>query len=288
MMFQQLAADRQTKPGPLGLGGMERNKNLFQLLIRNPRPGINHPDPDVTLVISLMKIGLDDQGTALLHGLDSVENNIKQDLLNLFFVNPDRRQTPGQFLDAMDVLCLRMLRDKEQRCLDQAVDIDEIEFRFARPAEVEQVVDRLVEPLDLFEHLFDNLLARVVFDKIVRQDRNGAADAGQRIFHLVGNAGRHLPDRSQPVGPLHLLVMVLFQLPSRLAEVFDHRVEAPHQHPYFVVVAGIHADRQVTLLNLCHLLDHVPDRALDETDENKRDPEREKQDDDNGRNKEKT
>ena len=82
----------------------------------------------------------------------------------------------------------------------------------------------------------------------------------------MGNPGRHFTNRSETVGPGHLLIVKLFQFTLRLGQIDHHGIEVEHQNANFIVVLGFHPDRQVTLFNQSHFGSHLLNRPLDEPD----------------------
>ncbi len=89
----------------------------------------------------------------------------------------------------------------------------------------------------------------------------------------MGNAGRHLTDRSKAIRPFHLLIVILLQFDLGLFEVVDHGVEAPHQLTDFIAITRIETDRKIAAFNFCHLFGHLLNRLADKTEENEGDAE---------------
>ena len=70
--------------------------------------------------------------------------------MQLFLVNPNRRQLACKFLVLVNILRFRVLADEKHCLVKQVVGVDELESRLAGPSEKEQVGSRLVESGDLF------------------------------------------------------------------------------------------------------------------------------------------
>ncbi len=180
--------------------------------------------------------------------------------MNLLLVAPDQRQIASQLLDPVDVLRFRMLRSKQLSLFDQVVNVDIGEFRLSRTTKIEQISHRLVQPADLFPNLRHDFAARVIFRIVICQNVDSATDPGQRILDLVRQPGRHFADRSEPLGPRHLLVVTLLQLALRLFQVVDHRVKTMHQLTDFIPGPIRHPHRQITGLDLGHPVTQLAQR----------------------------
>jgi hypothetical protein len=82
-------------PGPVGLGGEERIENLVCLLRRQPHAGVAHADSQLIVFVAPLDGEL--AGTiSLLHGIDTVGDEVHHDLLQLHAVSDDVGKIPSE------------------------------------------------------------------------------------------------------------------------------------------------------------------------------------------------
>ena len=135
--------------------------------------------------------------------------------------------------------------------LDHLIDVPVDPLEVLRPGELEQVGRELLDPVELLDDVLEVLAKRSVDLRADELDRR--PDAGQRIADLVGDDGREVADRGEPVEPALEL-----EFPDRLGDVVEG--EDPTQH---ALVPGDRypprLDRQLTVLGCDH---HVPGHPL--------------------------
>ena len=85
---------------------------------------------------SYYEFGLDQEAPAVLHRLNGVDNDVEKYLLQLLFVNPDRRQVARQLLQLIDIARLGVLANEKEGLLEQFVDIHPVELGLTRLTEI--------------------------------------------------------------------------------------------------------------------------------------------------------
>ena len=118
-------------------------------------------------------------------------------------------------------LDLRAVAQERDRLLEQGPEVHGIPGRRVGPGLKEELVQDLREPLRLAGDDGEQLLL-LGGDAGLRQQHLGrSADGAQRVADLVGELGRHLPDRRQLLLGAHLLLETL-----DVGEVLEHEQEA--------------------------------------------------------------
>ena len=129
MQLDNLLGNRQAQPGAhaCGFGGEERIINPGQVLLRNAAAGVlhlgnhrqvAHPEMrraprafEVGRLGQLFGVSARRQRASFGHGMDGVEENIHEDLLNLSFVHSHRREPLPPFLNQMNAFLAQLMPD---------------------------------------------------------------------------------------------------------------------------------------------------------------------------------
>ena len=90
MRFQDRAADRQSQPQSIALGGEERRENALEIASGNSRPAVAHRDAQVPRISAhCLHSNYTFVLRTILHRVKRIEQQIEHDLLQLNAVTPD-------------------------------------------------------------------------------------------------------------------------------------------------------------------------------------------------------
>src|SRR5262245_28151936 len=130
-----------------------------------------------------------------LHGMRAVDQEIvEHDLQHLGIGGHGWRGSLDVHLD----IPKRWVAAQEIRCDgDERHDVDWRPARLRRPRKEQEVLHHLVERIDAVDDLLHDRRARGVLRHAAAEDLDRAADAGQRVLHLVCDNGSHLPQSRQ-------------------------------------------------------------------------------------------
>jgi len=149
----------------------------------------------------------DAQRAAARHRLDGVARDVPEDLADLVGIADDHvLRRVERALDRVLGAELERVREQVERLREAGHHVELDRAPFARPDELKEVLDRLVEPVRLLEDDRHEplLLRREPLRLLEHLDRSG--DRGERIADLVRDAGRKLADRRHPILQAQLLL----------------------------------------------------------------------------------
>ena len=86
------------------------------------------------------------------------------------------------------------------------VDGVALELRGGRPAEIQHALDEILDPVDAGQRVVDDPPGLFVRVELPGEELDIEIDAGQGVADLVGDAGRKLTQRGEPVHPPHPLL----------------------------------------------------------------------------------
>ena len=143
------------------------------------------------------------------HGLGGVAHQVHEDLPQLLGVDADPRKILGQIELERD-LVVAVGRQDLHRAAHHAVHVDRGRVALGRTRVVEHRSHDPIEPIDLFQNDAEKLARRGVELRRpgarLGQKLGRAFDGSERVFHLVRQPGRHLPDGGETIALLHPLV----------------------------------------------------------------------------------
>src|SRR5437868_180809 len=131
--------------------------DAIQVLWRNTGPGVGDYDSN-----SVTVLGGDFQSAAIRHRILGVQEEIKEDLLQLAAVAHDAREISIEI--TLDVYSSRfeLVLEQRERVLNDTVQIKQLEFAAAGAREIEETVDDLGSAECLLRDLFQNRRTLVV------------------------------------------------------------------------------------------------------------------------------
>lgn len=134
------------------------------------------------------------------HGLEGIAGQIPYHLFDLVAVGHDGRQV-GWGLERKGVFGpgLRAVFQQGKCIADEPVELEAGQLQRPWAGIPEKVFDGAVEAVGFAQHNAHELVLFVVEPEFRLKHLNRAAHGGQRVANLVGNPGRHLAERRQPV-----------------------------------------------------------------------------------------
>src|SRR6266571_3244987 len=161
VLGDEFVTDGEAETGALGLGGKERREDFPQDLRRDAGAGIGNADPDPLLPLFFQRSAGDGEYAPLPHCLERIQDQIEKHLLDLFGVHIDGGEIFIEFQPFFHVLPSPVLGGEHESFLQDGVHVDAGRLGLGRFAEKEQVIDRFVEPLDLFKDFVDDFRAGI-------------------------------------------------------------------------------------------------------------------------------
>src|SRR6266508_1515086 len=193
--------DREPEPEPLGLRRHVWLEHLRKQFRGDAAPGIRHGDGQHSAGGSG-----DLERPARGHGLDRVQYQVEQHLLETVTVGMQYRQTGRNLPDDGDAGFARFRLHEAQHFLEESRHDDGLALEGHRPGQREEFLDDRVEAPDLAldqVHHAQVLLARSRLE-LHAEPLDSHRDRVERIAELVGHRGGHVPDRGQALAALHL------------------------------------------------------------------------------------
>src|SRR5512140_2941730 len=215
--------DGKSEAGPLRLRGEERIEDVVHHVVRDPAAGVAHLENDADPLRRVGEVRADGEDAAAAHRLDGVGNEVPYHLPDLVRIRRDGGKVRGEVDHRGDAGLLELLPEHRQHLADLRVQVYDAERRDPLPGEVERLAD---DPLQSFDFLQDDpgvpLDRRRSSPRLRGGDPPGEpADRGERVLDLVGDFGRHLPERHEFLA-LHQLVL---RGPDGLARALKRLVE---------------------------------------------------------------
>ena len=141
------------------------------------------------------------QPAAVGHRAQAVGRQVPDDLPDLAFVGlvPELGSTARRRRCVWSSRTSALLRSSSAVSLQRAADVEARDREPLRPRVGEERSDRRVQPLRLAQHDVHQLLLLGAERQLLPQDLDRAGHRRERIADLVGDAGRHLADRRQPL-----------------------------------------------------------------------------------------
>ncbi len=208
MQLDNLLGHRQAQPCPHPgwLGGEERIVNPGQMLLRDARACVIHlrnhrpvPHPKrrhpaqafkVAGLGQLFGVGPHRQSAFRGHGLDGVDEDIDEHLLELGLVHRHRRELWPELFHQMDALQRQFVPHQLQSLLDHVVEIVRLDRQLPGRRKIEQPARDRIRPSNGFLHLFQHQAQVFVSGrKFFREVIHPHHENGEGVFHFVRHSG---------------------------------------------------------------------------------------------------
>jgi hypothetical protein len=155
--------------------------------------------------------------------VQGIEEQVEHDLTDLADIGVNQDRLPGPAALQPRLLPPGPGREKADELGQHFSHVKGPFFGPGRPGEIEKQLDGTLQPADL---LFED--RKVAFIQAGGRDALGGGlhqdlHGHERVAQLVGDAGRHLPDRRQVLGPACI--------PLALLEAFDDGADPVHDGP---------------------------------------------------------
>jgi len=211
--------DGEAKPRAVRLRGGVRLEEPCGDLVRHAGTVVGHGDGDVR---GALGSGEDDDGpAAVLHRVDGILKEVRQDLHDLVAVGANRGKNPRSLLPHRDLVTCRRSLELDD-LTNHLIDVDLLRARGGEPRESRELRDDVADAVNLVEDRPRGLVEVVVERGIVARAQASesldcGADRREGVLHFVGDAARHLTPRGDATGRR--------ETPTRRSEIFEHLVE---------------------------------------------------------------
>src|SRR6266481_901085 len=123
MRLHNGTANGQSHAAALRLGGKERRKDLFHLLLRQPHASVTDGEEQLTVLQFRLHSKL---SAAVLHGFDGVEHKVHEHLLQLHAIRGDSWQFSGKFRAHGNRVSSGLTLHQREHFLDNSVQVDQL------------------------------------------------------------------------------------------------------------------------------------------------------------------
>jgi len=213
VLFDDFGGDGEAEAGALALGGEEGFEDAVEVGGADAGAAIDDGEGET----AAGGLDADDDLGAGGRGLDGVEDEIEEDLFELFGVGDDFAGGGGDLFAEGDGGGAGGVAGEREDRVDDGLRIDGLEARRAGAGELEEAREEAVEALGFEVDDLEAGLEVLVRGVAAAEDAGGAGDAGERVTDLVGEAGRELAGGGEALG-LAQLFDVLAQL---LVDLFE-------------------------------------------------------------------
>src|SRR5712672_2590654 len=123
------------------------------------------------------------------HGVASVQEQIKEDLLQLVGGAAHRGKRLTQLLDDVNLRSFQRVGDEGKSFFDDAIDIDIGKFGGAGARKIQKIIDDFAGAEGLLDDFVDNVVAGIIFGHLLGKHLNVVGDDGERRIDFMGDAG---------------------------------------------------------------------------------------------------
>ena len=213
MFLDYPVGDRQPQSVPVRPGREERVEQFLDVLRRYPRSGIRDFKQDASAFFDAGNLKLAAAG----HGVDRVKHQVHERLGQLFRV-AGNGQTGGQPGGNGDPPFGTFSLHQSQEIFENLVRADLRHHQLLRPAELEERLDDPVDPVELARYDLGIFYDEFPVVEVFREDLGHSFYGSERVFDLMGEPGRHRPDRRQFLR----LQQTVIELAVLRRQVVDH------------------------------------------------------------------
>src|SRR5579859_2480212 len=178
-----------------GLGSKEWVINALEIFGRDAGAGVGNDGLDVAV-----DDGREAQFSALRHGVFGVEQQVKEDLLELAGIAVDARKLAVEVHLYSDARGLHLMLDESQGVANDLVEVGVAELGGGGAGEVQEAVGDLGGAEGLLGNTLKQRRKPFVAAHLLGEHLGVAADDGERGVDLVGNAGGEQADGGELVG----------------------------------------------------------------------------------------
>src|SRR6266571_4437004 len=233
VILDDAIADRKPEPGALP-GRLRREEWLEDLrLDLCGDPGTRVADLDLDPVAGGQTRGDPDRAGLALHGLLRIDQEIHQDLLELIGVAENGGKIRLELLLQTNLVKSELMIREGGGVLDDPVHIRDLKLDLFLTGELEQVFHDLRAALRLLLDDLEGLEEGVGPVQFAQGELGVGQDAGQRILHLVRDAGAELAQGRQLLGLDQRGLRVLEGLFAAF-QLRGHLIEGARQLPNLV------------------------------------------------------
>src|SRR5712672_4373060 len=129
------------------------------------------------------------------HGVASVQEQIKEDLLQLVGGAAHGGKRLTQLLDDVNLRSFQRVGDQRKSFFDDAIDIDIGKFGSAGARKIQKIIDDFAGAEGLFDDLVDNVVPGIILGHLLGKHLNVIGDDGERSIDFVGHASREKAER---------------------------------------------------------------------------------------------
>ncbi len=230
-------AGHQAQAGAIGLGGEERAEQAVQGCLVHAHALVADTDTDLPTRLAAGTVGHQAQAAAIGHGLDGIERQVQQHLLQLGVVGLDRHAVIGNFQLQVDIARQAALEQHAHR-LEQALQHDALTGLARATHEGQHRLDHLMAaPPALGDDIgqADDLGVVAAVADQVRHDQQRLQDVAQ----VMAEAGRQQSQAFQPLGAHQFILDPLpLDLAARFTDGARHCRRQAHRLVLDDVVVG--------------------------------------------------
>src|SRR5579863_3372359 len=211
----------QSEASAFFAGGKERTKYFWKSVGRDAFAVVLDADDGVVAFAS----DGDVDGALDRNGLDSVEHEIEDDLLDQRGVMCDRRKRRVRGEYDFHLPRANLLLGEHDGLLDRDIQVSGVKCGRPRARVGEQIVQDVLDVKDFVLDVGENGAAGAFSGEFLAHDVDNAGDAGERIANFMGESGGEFAEGGQVLGAAHFAAVEVFDFEAVALELLHHFVE---------------------------------------------------------------
>jgi len=213
--FDDFPADREAEAGAFagGFGGVEGIEDAVEVGLGDAVTGVFDADKDDRVggaeAVGGTAAGVGgfaaggeaaarpqaERAAAVTHGMERVDDEVEEDLLEPLYIEGDFGQVFGEIFDDGDAGAHGVVADEGEDLAHAFVDVDGLDIELAVGGEIDHAADDAVGAVDGARHFVEDFaVVGVDVGGQLAEVFEAHEDHGERVFHLVGDAGGEAAD----------------------------------------------------------------------------------------------
>ncbi len=215
------AGEREAQACAFRTSGEEGAENFGERVGRNAAAGVFDMNDGVARLLR----DTDGNGTGTGDGLNAIERQIQDDLLNQGRIVADVGQSGARFEVDLDGFGQNLLARELDGLFDGEIEVGRMEIQRTRPGVGKQVIQDGLNVDHFFLDFAKNAAARAFWGQFLAEDFDDTGNARQWIADFVGEPGGQFAERGKMLGTLEFATVELADFVAILLELLNHFVE---------------------------------------------------------------